>query len=180
MLVSKLYFLAAFAAISVSGAWSYEFESDADRIVGGEYAKKDQFPYQIAVRIRRPVFDSELQANVTRYFHLCGGSILSERWTLSTAYCTKGKAANKLVVVVAAHHVFNDGITYPVAKYILHPEKGHTDLSLLMTRWAIQFNNHVQPIDISHTRIVGREAVIVSGWGFDEVSQYIHGLLHSD
>lgn len=162
-----------FALVIVSA--SYDFEQNSGRIIGGKFAKEGQFPYQISIRSATSVWDSNTQINITKYFHFCGGSILSERWSLSAAHCTEERSLSKLVIVVGAHHVFNDGVRYPVQAYIHHPQYDSwnliNDLSLLKTRWAIQFNVRVQPISIS--RIVTKASVlaIVSGWGNDKVSK---------
>jgi len=164
--------LVALVATSADGASSQDFESDVDRIIGGEYAKQGQFPYQISIRSGSVVWDADIQANVTKYFHFCGGSILTERWALSAAHCTEESPPSTLVIVVGAHKVFGDGVRYPVEAYIHHPEYDSwnlfNDLSLLKTRWAIQFNARVQPIAISRRHTEERASAIVSGWGVNQ------------
>lgn len=168
--------LATLAIISAGGASNLDVNSDVERIIGGEYAKQGQFPYQISIRFRSLDWDTDIQANVTRYYHFCGGSILNERWALSAAHCTEEKPPSQLVIVVGAHHVFNDGVRYPVEAYHHHPQYDSwnllNDLSLLKTRWAIQFNARVQPIAITRRHTQERASAIVSGWGVNQVNRW--------
>lgn len=43
------------------------------RIVGGQNAKNNQFPYQISLRLNN--------------FHTCGGSIISKNYIITAAHC---------------------------------------------------------------------------------------------
>lgn len=175
--------LVALVVISAGGASNVDLNSDVERIVGGEYAKQGQFAYQISLRSGRVVWDEDIQANVTKYFHFCGGSILSGRWALSAAHCTEERPPNTLMIVVGSHHVSNGGIRYPVEAYIHHPQYDSwnllNDLSLMKTRWAFQFNSHVQPIPISRRHTAERATAVASGWGLTQVSQWNNFLFSS-
>lgn len=43
------------------------------RIVGGQNAKNNQFPYQISLRLNN--------------YHICGGSIISKNYVITAAHC---------------------------------------------------------------------------------------------
>lgn len=49
------------------------FKLDANRIVGGSFAEKNQFPHQIAI-----IFRGRLR---------CGGSIIKHNWVITAAHC---------------------------------------------------------------------------------------------
>lgn len=152
-------------ALSIAAAVS---ANRVERIVGGEVAEKGQFPYQVSLRLRRQVLHPSLNVNVTVYSHYCGGSILSERWAITAAHCTRGERTKDTVIVAGAHHINNDGIRYPVAEIVSHPDFSsnlENDISLLRTKWAFQFNIRVQPIGLSRHEADLRGQAVVSGWG---------------
>lgn len=72
LLVTFLFFVMCFAR-----KLDFDF---ASRIVGGNNAKENQFPHQIAI-----FYKGSLR---------CGGSIVSESWVLTAAHClVSGKEA---------------------------------------------------------------------------------------
>ena len=50
------------------------------RIIGGHDAKHGQFPYQVSIQ----KYSYPTYANNS---HICGGSIIDERWILTAAHC---------------------------------------------------------------------------------------------
>ncbi|KAF7286843.1 hypothetical protein GWI33_003900 [Rhynchophorus ferrugineus] len=59
------------------------FDNSTLRVVAGQDASRNQFSYQISLRLISGIF----------MYHICGGSIISQRWVLSAARCTSGQAA---------------------------------------------------------------------------------------
>lgn len=161
-------------AITLVFGAAFEEDLDHERIIGGEIANRGQFSHQISLRRRSIIWNSTINANVTVYSHSCGGSILSERWIITAAHCTQFPTTpENVIIVVSAHHVYNDGIRYPVESIINHPDYiaavTRNDISLLRTRRTIQFSARVQPIGITSRYTNGGMAAVVSGWGQTEV-----------
>lgn len=179
----NLFALFAISAIVIGLSTSFRLDSHADdRIIGGETAKLGQFPYQASLRQGSPLGI----ASAVVYRHRCGGSIISNRWILSAAHCTKDVYSNprNLYVFVGAHHIQNDGQMYKLDRIVNHPAHDDrtkkNDISLLQTVEEIQFNDAVQLIPIGGGFVDGGEASTVSGWGNIRVRKYsnsVHVLL---
>lgn len=56
------------------------FEDEDGKIVGGQKARRGQFPYQVAMYLYTPDQSSSK----------CGGSLISRQWVLTAAHCTVG------------------------------------------------------------------------------------------
>lgn len=162
--------LAASTSLVESFQWnSLEENNSDDRIVGGDTAHRGRFPYMVSLRIRRRL------NSVGSWPHVCGGSILSNRWIVSAAQCTERQLLNisNVVIAVAAHRIHNDGQFYHLERIINHPKYNrtnlHSDISLLRTNRTIKFNFFVNPIPL-RKQIVGDGIVsTVSGWGYFQV-----------
>jgi secreted trypsin-like serine protease len=63
------------------GTNNHHFSDFSWRIVGGQKALKDEFPWQVLVRW-------EAQINGSNYvLSTCGGTIINENWILTAAHC---------------------------------------------------------------------------------------------
>ena len=75
----KLIILSLFAVFVPCFSRNLDLDINS-RIVGGDFARQNQFPHQVAV-----IYKGSLR---------CGGSIISESWVLTAAHCLTGYGTN--------------------------------------------------------------------------------------
>lgn len=159
----SLAFLVVCVAFSSAGTRSV-LES---RVTNGKDAAPGQFPYQISLRLRR------------NNLHRCGGSIISNRFVLTAAHCTRDYLFPSLWwVIVGALKLDNDGIKHTVDRVMPHEEYSKAeeinDITLLRTSQEIVFSETTRPIALPKQNIPEEASVhaILSGWGKTRVSLY--------
>lgn len=136
-----------------------------NRIVGGQNAEVGEWPWQVSLHF-------------LTHGHVCGASIISEKWLLSAAHC--------FVTSSPANHIASNWQTYSgmqdqykqdgvqrrsVKKIISHPDYNQMtfdyDIALLELSKPLEFTNTIQPICLpasSHVFPAGM-ACWVTGWG---------------
>lgn len=143
--------------VSIAFKIDTEFSNDGDRIVGGSEAEPGQYPHQVSLR-----------TGVQVRHHICGGSIISDRWVITAAHCVSTVVAN-LVIVAGAHHISEDGVTYKLNQSIVHENYNRSslenDIALLQTTRPISFSENVLPVALSNKHVDGGVRAVVSGWG---------------
>jgi secreted trypsin-like serine protease len=150
----QVFVIAALVAVCLASP--VPDEERGGRIVGGFNAGTTQFPYQVSLRTA---------AN----FHFCGGSIINNRWALSAAHCTIGRAQNAVRVVVGTVFLNSGGVSHVSSRIVNHPSYNAqtiaNDVSVVQTATTIGFNAQVQPIALGSAFVGGGVAAVVSGWG---------------
>lgn len=136
--------------------------SSGGRIVGGNTADPGQFPHQISQRL----FGT---------YHMCGGSIISNRWVVTAAQCTFGWPMDYLSIAVGAHHISEDVDTYEISTIIVHHEYNdvnlYNDISLIQVQRPFLLSDRVAIIGFGSSEPIGVGiAARASGWGSLEVS----------
>lgn len=136
-----------------------------NRIVGGQNAEVGEWPWQVSLHF-------------LTYGHVCGASIISDRWLLSASHC--------FVTNDPANHVASNWQTYSgmqdqykqdgvqlrkVKKIVSHPDYNQMtfdyDIALLELSKPLEFTNTIQPICLpssSHVFPAGMSCW-VTGWG---------------
>ncbi|XP_040170219.1 trypsin-4-like [Anopheles arabiensis] len=127
------------------------------RIVGGHVVDIELHPYQVSVR--------ELNE------HICGGSIITNRWVLTAGHCVDDTIAAYMNVRVGSAFYAKGGTIHPVDSVTTHPDhvpySWLADFALLHLKHAIVFSTIAQPIALAFrldNALSDRECV-VTGWG---------------
>jgi secreted trypsin-like serine protease len=55
--------------------------TNIEYIIGGSEAKKNEFPWQVSLRVGIPLGDGRMGGA------LCGGSLISATWVVTAAHC---------------------------------------------------------------------------------------------
>lgn len=135
------------------------------RIVGGQLAAVNQFPFQASIQ------------NRTSVQHLCGASIIHKRYLLTAGSCFQNQFSNPAILraYVGSRTYDFGGREYAIEKIIQHPRYSEiawqNDIALLRTRIDIVFNaQSVKPIKLPSREPARNLDVVVSGWGQFTVS----------
>lgn len=131
-----------------------------ERIIGGQFAAKGQFPYQVALR------------NNTGG-HVCGGAIVHSRFILSSGNCVQYSTVQNISAFVGAYSL-TDGTRHELNRITRHPNFNwalrSNDIAVLRTVKPIEFNDFVQPIALPTAAVEKGRVVLVAGWGTIYVS----------
>ncbi|XP_076245986.1 chymotrypsin-2 [Calliopsis andreniformis] len=147
-----------------------DFNTD-NRIVGGYYARRNQFPFMAVVH---RLIGGGVVAQ-------CGGSVISHRWVLTAGHCVGTNPSRFLLVFgiidksgIGYDYYDGPGLAMITDEAYLHPNFDPTinDVGLLRTPYNIPFGENIQPIqlagfnDIDPTNFANRMGIVI-GWGKD-------------
>lgn len=145
----------AFVAAALASPIPEDIESF---IVGGTNANPGQYPYQVSLR-----------GGSASGSHFCGGSIINNRWVLSAAHCTIGRAQNSVGIVVGTVLLSGGGAGHISSRIINHPNYNANtiafDVSVVQTATVMVFNANVQAIPLGSAQAGGGINAMLTGWG---------------
>ncbi|XP_033497345.2 transmembrane protease serine 11D [Epinephelus lanceolatus] len=137
--------------------------SDGRRIVGGTFATKDKWGWQVSMHWRGK--------------HVCGGAIISPRWVITAAHCfvenNMLEVADWLVVVDTVSIADSSlGTRYRALQVLYHPRfnryNNDYDVGLLRTIIDMDMNGGVRPVCLPSPResFLPGAACWITGWGY--------------
>lgn len=136
-------------------------------IFGGERATRNQFPFLVSLK-------AKIDGNFT---HVCGASILNDRFLITAGHCNLlGSRLDEYQVAIGAHMREDPAQTFNLKKFIVHPNhvnhpirKMSNDVALLVLEKRITFNENITTIELNHDFIRENVDSVVAGWGTSEV-----------
>ncbi|KAG8033951.1 hypothetical protein G9C98_008432, partial [Cotesia typhae] len=125
------------------------------RIVGGQTTSAEEYPFMVSLRFRDK--------------HICGGTIVSNRYILSAAHCLVRISPFLFTIITGTSSKHEIGDVYFVHFPIVHSfniNNGSNDIALLRTTSNIRFHDKVQPVELTDVDINENQyPVTMIGWG---------------
>uniref|UniRef100_A0A8C8YW15 Peptidase S1 domain-containing protein n=1 Tax=Prolemur simus TaxID=1328070 RepID=A0A8C8YW15_PROSS len=135
-----------------SSAWR------AMRIVGGSPAPERKWPWQVSLQ--------------TSDKHICGGSLITNRWVMTAAHCIHGhlEYTVKMGDTNVKHHS-TSAVVVPVEDIVIHQYYNsftlQNDIALALLAFPVKYSTHIQPVCLPEkTFMVKTDTECwVTGWG---------------
>lgn len=89
-------------------------EIETMRIIGGEVAGKNEWPWQVALLF------SGVPNEHDAFF--CGGTLIKRDWVVTAAHCVKGMTESELEILTETNKLDGSGVRRGVARIIVHPK----------------------------------------------------------
>lgn len=139
------------------------------RIVNGDDAQPNEFPYMVAFR--------DITRTIVEESQFCGGSIISKRYVVTAAHCFTNRQVSNIRVIAGAHDITNNVDTgrrqvFSIEGVQIHEnynaETVQNDIALVRLAANVFFTTYVGPVclpfSISNRNFLG-ETVTATGWG---------------
>jgi len=167
-------------------------DSDVEkRIVGGSESREAEWPWLVSLS----VYALKMAENVTRWGHLCGGTLISPHWILTAAHCLTGPESTndptKWLAEIGEHNLNKadeNQKTYEIEKIIPNPIFNTTsflndDVALFKLKTAAKMGRYVAPACLPHPKETFETGTVctAAGWGktnqnetdFSEVPRHV-------
>ncbi|XP_037703366.1 transmembrane protease serine 12 [Choloepus didactylus] len=149
------------------------------RIIGGTEAQIGAWPWIVSLQIQ--------SGNIVA--HVCGGSLVKQRWVLTAAHCAKD-ARNPLMwrAVIGTNNIYKHyrfTKKMKIKAIIVHPdfnlESYVNDIALFHLKKAVEYNAYIQPICLPFDvfqNLDRKTKCFIGGWGRTEEEGNVTEILH--
>ena len=130
------------------------------RIVGGEDAEADAWPWQVAL----------VEPDSSGFYQFCGGSVIAPRWVLTAAHCVDGVFEDEIQVLVGTNDLDEGGRRIDVSEIVMHEDyqdaPAGSDIALLKLAKPADVEAIALP-DAEYSEEIAAPGVTatVTGWG---------------
>ncbi|XP_055378632.1 trypsin Blo t 3-like [Condylostylus longicornis] len=125
------------------------------RIVGGDDAEIENYPYQISLQLKGQ--------------HFCGGSIYKPNVIITAAHCVVGREAKDLNIRAGSKNRESGGVVIKVKEIISAEEWNEqtidNDIAIIVLAENLQYSNKIQPIELAKEEPKAGKLAKISGWG---------------
>nr|WP_225953264.1 serine protease [Kibdelosporangium phytohabitans] len=132
--------------------------SAEERIIGGEAAFINDFPFMLSLQ--------------EEGVHVCGAVIVSEKYALTTAHCTRKVAVEDLSVRVGSTKHGTGGAKVEIATVAAHPlfdrRTADFDIAALRFKTDLPHNVNVAEVEVAYLPPAAGDELMVAGWGDTE------------
>lgn len=147
--------LASLIACSLGAATRSRRPRLDGRIVGGEDANIEDYPYQVSFEYLTS--------------HICGASIISENWVVTAAHCVDDVPASLVRFRAGSSNRESGGTVHPASEIIANPKYDFytIDFDVAVVRVSTPFTigSGVQRIPLTTSQPQPGQNAVVTGWG---------------
>uniref|UniRef100_A0A452TSY2 Transmembrane serine protease 12 n=1 Tax=Ursus maritimus TaxID=29073 RepID=A0A452TSY2_URSMA len=165
----SLKYLGNRESVSYCGTAPLADALEGSRIIGGTTAQTGAWPWVVSLQIQ----SGKILA------HICGGSLVKNKWVLTAAHCTKDTRDPLMWRAVIGTNSIKrrhpQSKKIKVKAIIIHPdfnlETYVNDIALFHLRKAVKYNDYIQPICLPFDvfqKLDQNTKCFISGWGRTE------------
>jgi len=141
-----------------------EDDSAEERVVGGEVARPNSWPWQISLQYK----------SGSKFYHTCGGSLIQRGWVMTAAHCVDRTRTWR--VILGEHDLYSDSgreQILSVSNVYIHPKWDSNsvslgnDVALLRLSTPATLNSYVQLASLppSGQILPHNNLCYITGWG---------------